>query len=109
MSDTPSPNGSNGKGAAGRFVKGNPGGPGNPYARHVAELRSALFNAVAPDDLRAVVASLLIQAKQGDVASIKELLQRLLGPPEAVDLIERMDALEQKIEQLAEHKENSWR
>jgi hypothetical protein len=40
------------------------------------------------------------------VASIKELLQRLLGPPESV---ERLDALESKIEQLTENKGSPWR
>ena len=45
-----------------------------------------------PRDLNDVVAALLRQAKAGDVASIKELLQRLLGPPESMDLIERLDA-----------------
>jgi hypothetical protein len=59
--------------------------------------------------VRAVVTSLLKQAKAGDVPSIKELLQRLLGPPEAVDLLERLDALEAKIEQLAENKGQPWR
>ena len=106
MSDSPLPNGPNGPG--GRFAKGNPGGPGNPFAKRVAELRAALFDAVTPDDLKAVVSSLLRDAKTGNVASVKELLQRLLGPPESVDLLDRLDALEQKIEQLAE-KGTQWR
>lgn len=105
MSDSPSPNGSNG----GRFAKGNPGGPGNPFAKRVAELRSALFDSVTAEDLKTVVLSLLSQAKAGNVASIKELLQRLLGPPEAIDLMERLDALETKIEQLSESRETKWR
>jgi hypothetical protein len=42
------------------------------------------------------------------VASIRELLQRLFGPPEAVDLMERLDALEEKIGQLHENKGQSW-
>jgi hypothetical protein len=105
MNQTPSSNGANGSG--GRFAKGNSGGPGNPYAKRVAELRAALFEAVTPDDLKAVVASLLAQAKRGEVASIRELLQRVLGPPESVDLLERLATMEAKIEQLAEDK--SWR
>jgi hypothetical protein len=105
MNQTPSSNGANGNG--GRFAKGNPGGPGNPFAKRVAELRAAMFEAVTPEDLKSVVASLLAQAKRGDVASIRELLQRVLGPPESVDLLERLAAMEAKIEQLAEDK--SWR
>lgn len=42
------------------------------------------------------------------MASIKELLQRVLGPPEAVDLMERLDASEAKIEQLTDNKGQSW-
>ncbi len=38
----PSTNGANGRDAAtGRFLAGNSGGPGNPYAERVAALRSA--------------------------------------------------------------------
>ena len=44
-----------------------------------------------------MVTALLAQAKGGDVASIKELLQRLLGPPVELDFVERLDALEQQI------------
>ena len=98
MSDSPSTNGANGRGAGGRFAKGNAGGPGNPHARHVARLRLALFKSVQPADLRQVVAALLAQAKAGDVASIKELMQRLLGPPD-----------EAKIQQLDENRGSSWR
>src|SRR4051794_6788516 len=101
MSNQRSTNGINGdRDGGGRFAKGNAGGPGNPFARRVAQLRAALFEAVGPEDLKVVLSSLLTQAKAGDVASIKELLQRVLGPPEAVDLMERLDALEAKIEQL---------
>ena len=108
MSDQPSPTASNGRGANGKFGPGNRYAKGNPFAKRVARLRAALFKAVTPADLRDVLASLLKQAKAGDVASIKELLQRLLGPPEAVDLMERLDALEEKIGQLHENKGQSW-
>ncbi|MEO6434673.1 MAG: hypothetical protein ABIP55_02780 [Tepidisphaeraceae bacterium] len=106
MSNTPSTNGTNGREAGGRFARGNAGGPGNPHAQRIARLRSALFKAVSPADLRDVLAALLKQAKAGDVASIRELLQRLLGPPESVDLMARLDALEATINQLAERRSN---
>jgi hypothetical protein len=54
-----------------------------------------------------VVAVLLSQAKAGDVASIKELLQRLLGPPVEADFAERLDALEQQISTLRK-RGDSW-
>ena len=53
------------------------------------------------------IGALLKSAKEGDVAAAKELLQRLLGPPESVDLIERLDALEQKLEEVTENKGHS--
>jgi hypothetical protein len=87
--------------AGGRFAKGNPGGPGNPHARRAARLRAAMYKAVTPADLRDVISALLSSAKGGDVSAAKELMQRLLGPPEAIDLLERLAALETKIEQAA--------
>src|SRR5258708_2822640 len=62
---SPSANGSNGtaKAAAvpagdgrdgsGRFAKGNKGGPGNPFARRVGRLRSALLEVVTEEKLKA--------------------------------------------------------
>jgi hypothetical protein len=47
-----------------------------------------------------VAAALLVQAKAGDVPSIKELLQRLLGPPEAIDVLERLDEIEGRLNTL---------
>ena len=46
-------------------------------------------------------AALLATAKSGDVPAARELLQRLLGPPEALDLVERLDQLEQMLERLS--------
>jgi len=97
MIDSPSPNGNDVRGSGGRFIKGNSGGPGNPHAQQVAKLRSALLNSVTPDDLCQVMAALLTHAKGGDVPSIKELFQRLLGPAESIDLLARLDDLEQRI------------
>ena len=87
MSNEPSPNGGNGKRKAnGRFAKGNPGGPGNPYARRVAQLRAVIADAVTDEDLLAIVGALVERAKKGDVAAARELFNRLVGrPPEAVD------------------------
>ena len=43
--------------------------------------RSALLRAVNDDDLEEVIRKLLEQAKKGDVASAKVLLERLFGKP----------------------------
>jgi hypothetical protein len=77
----PAPGGSDRRDAGGRFTTGNPGGPGNPFARHVAQLRSIMLNAVTADDLRAIIGKLLERAKAGDVAAAKLLLAYVLGKP----------------------------
>ncbi len=75
----PSPNGANGRDASGRFAKGWKGGPGNPYVRHVAKIRSVLMSAVSDDDLVQMVRALVEKAKAGDVMAAREVLDRLLG------------------------------
>ena len=106
MGKSPSTNGPNGRDARGRFVRGNQGGPGNPHARKVAQLRSALLKAVKLTDLRAIVKALVSQAKQGDVAAAKLLLERLLGPPIAVDIEDRLELLEEFLKGKEKEKEN---
>lgn len=65
----------------GKFAKGNKGGPGNPYARKVAEFRKVLLESVTEDDFRAIVQCLVEKAKEGDTYAIKELFSRLMGKP----------------------------
>lgn len=108
MNEEPSTTGSNGRGEGGRFGNGNRFGKGNPHAKRVARLRSALLKSVSAGDLREVVMSLLAEAKSGDVAAARELFQRLLGPPEALDLLERFDALEQQIKELTQRRSPTW-
>ena len=94
---TPSPMDGNGDGrdrASGRFAKGWRGGKGNPHARQVARLRSTLLRAVTPTALKAAVNALLREAQSGNVAAIRELLDRTLGKPVEADLIERLERLE---------------
>lgn len=87
----PSPNGRN---SNGRFSPGNSGGPGNPHAKKVGQLRSALIDAVSPADIAAIVGKLVERAKSGDVRAIREVLDRTLGKPVEADLIERLEHLE---------------
>ena len=63
----------------GRFTKGNPGGPGNPHAAQVAQLRSALLDAVTTEDVQAVARRMVEEAKAGNVQAGRELLDRVLG------------------------------
>jgi len=86
-----------GRGPNGRFLPGNPGGPGNPYAARVGELRAALLNAVTPADLAAIAKTLVVAAKGGDVAAAKVLFERVLGRPLEADILERLEALEERL------------
>ncbi len=65
--------------ANGRFLKGNPGGPGNPFIKRVSTLRAALFAEVTKEDMQLVIRRLVTMAKAGDVAATKVLLDRVLG------------------------------
>ena len=65
----------------GRFLPGNPGGPGNPQAHNVATWRKALAEAVSADDVTEVAQKLLDAAKAGEPWAIHELLDRCLGKP----------------------------
>ena len=82
-----------GRDSHGRFVAGNGGGPGNPFARRVAQLRSVLLECVSDEDLRVIAGELVVQAKMGHLAAVKLLFQYVLGKPAAtVD----PDTLDQK-------------
>lgn len=97
----PSPNGDNGgRDASGRFAPGNPGGSGNPYAKQVAAWRSAVMEAVTTEDMRAVVVGLVKQAKAGEAWAVKELMYRTLGRPVEVDLLERIEQLEEAVQKV---------
>lgn len=67
--------------AAGRFQRGNPGGPGNPHARAVARLRARLLEVVTPEALGELAQGLLDAARNGDVAAARLLLSYTIGSP----------------------------
>lgn len=90
----PSPNGPSGRDSTGRFAQGNPGGPGNPYAKRVAALRGAMLEAVTKKDMAAILGKLVELAKSGSVPAAKEVLDRCLGRSLEADLLERMEQLE---------------
>ncbi len=89
----------NGRDDRGRFVAGCAGGPGNPHSRRVNQLRSALLDAVDEADIREIAAALVADARGGDVQAAREILRRVLGPPVAVDILERLEALEAELGQ----------
>ncbi len=65
----------------GRFIQGNKAAKGNPYAKRVAQLRSAMMDAVTAGDVRAVIARMIELAKGGDVAAAKLVLEHACGRP----------------------------
>jgi hypothetical protein len=69
-----------GRDGRGRFAPGNPGGPGNPFARRSAALREALCEAVTEENLKDLARVLLLHAQGGDVPAAK-LLPRPFTPP----------------------------
>jgi len=48
--------------------------------------------------MQSVIAALVEKAKKGDVAACRVLFERVLGPPIAADIIERIEILEAKHE-----------
>lgn len=87
-------NGAAFRGSRGRFLPGNKFALGNPVNRKVQKLRAALLRSVKVCDLRSIVKGLVQKAKEGDVVAAKVLLDRLLGPPAAGDLEDRIARLE---------------
>jgi hypothetical protein len=87
----------NGRDEHGRFTPGNSLAKGNPHAVRVAKLRSALLNTVTEDDMREIIRKMVTLAKDGDVMACRVLLERILGKPEALDLLARLEALEAEL------------
>jgi hypothetical protein len=102
MSDNQPSTTGNGRDGGGRFAPGNQYAKGNPHAAHVARLRAALLHAVSPDDMREVVAKLVEKAKTGDVPAVRELIERTTGRVLEADLLDRLERLENALEELAQ-------
>ena len=81
----------NGRDNLGRFAPGNPGGPGNPFARHVAELRKAMAHAVPKEMLEAIMLKMAHLALEGNVAAAKFVAAYSVGQPLAGKNPDRTD------------------
>ena len=82
--------------------RATPGGPGNPHARKVAELRQALVNFVTAEDMKEIALILKEKAKMGNLAAIKLLFQYVLGKPLPPTDPDRLDVDEwQKLQEKA--------
>lgn len=77
--------------AKGRFVKGNPGGPGGPR-RKAYELRQAVDQAVSAEHIAAVVRKATRLALEGDMQAARFVLDRTCGrAPEAPAQLDPVD------------------
>lgn len=99
MNPPPSTHGTNGKDHSGRFAAGNKLGRGNPLAGRAAKIRAVLLKRLTPKDAGVIADALIAQAKAGDLASIRELLDRTIGKPAQTELLERVEAVEKVIEE----------
>src|SRR6266446_8255712 len=88
------PPATNGHEPNGRFARGNPGGPGNPFARQVAALRKVIINRLTEQDLLAITEALLARAKEGSVGAAKLLLAYGIGKPASAPDPDRLDGQE---------------
>ncbi|HEY8665649.1 MAG TPA: hypothetical protein VIL86_03245 [Tepidisphaeraceae bacterium] len=90
MNNDPSTHGTNGKDASGRFARGNKLGRGNPLAGRAAKIRAVLLAKLTPAAVGEIADKLIAQAKTGDIAAIRELLDRTIGKP-AQPGVQRLD------------------
>jgi hypothetical protein len=56
-----------------------------------------VFITTKPQDAAEIAVPRVAKAKDGDVAAVHELPQRLLGPPVGLDVLERLDAMERQL------------
>ena len=102
MMNDPSTAGGDGRNEAGRFVPGNKIGQGNPHCSRVARLRSALLESISTQDVEDIIQALVGLAKKGDVQASREVLQRTLGPAQAMDVLQRLAEIEERLDAVAE-------
>jgi hypothetical protein len=81
----------------GHFARGNKGGPGNPFARRTAELRSLFQDELSEDDLRGIARAMIERAKKGDVAAAKLTLLYALGKPAVAVEPDRVEIEEHRL------------
>ena len=87
-----------GRNLDGTFAKGNSISKGNPYSKRVGQLRSTMIDAVTDADMQVVIAAIVQQARDGDLAAAKLLFDRTLGPPIAADIMAKIEELDERIE-----------
>jgi hypothetical protein len=90
----PSTHGNGGRGADGKFRPGNRLGQGNPLAGRAAKIRAILLKKLTPKRAATIAEMIIVKAEAGDLAYIRELLDRTIGKPTNAEVMERIEALE---------------
>src|SRR5262249_34155567 len=91
------PTSSNGRDGAGRFAPGNTHGRGNPFARRMAAMRSAVLEVTGEEEGRELFRELHRRAMGGDAQAAALVLAYAVGKPaKAVDP-DRVDLDEWKL------------
>jgi hypothetical protein len=75
----------------GRFQVDNPGGPGNPFGRHVARNRQLMLAYFTQEKVLALFDKLESMAAAGNVAAHNTLLKYLIGKPVAAPNPDRVN------------------
>ncbi|CAN5156206.1 hypothetical protein BH10PLA2_BH10PLA2_26900 [soil metagenome] len=70
-----------GRDAGGHFPKGNAGGPGNPHARHCANMLTLFRSCIDAQRLEALIKVLYDKAYAGDLGAIKLIVSYSIGKP----------------------------
>jgi hypothetical protein len=85
---------------SGKFLHGNQGGQGGPYHRRMKEVRIGILQATSAEKARQLMNKLHEIALEGDVKAATLWLQYAAGPPQAVDVFEKIESLEKRITEL---------
>lgn len=78
----------------GQFTRGNSGGPGNPFGRYTAMLRSTFMQAATAEHMQQLATTLINFAIAGDLAAARLVLNYTIGKPAAAVDPDRMDLTE---------------
>ncbi len=78
----------------GRFMPGNRGGPGNPFARHVAAMRAAICAAVPRERLMRIADKVGEMAENGNLAAARLIFRYCGGVPGPTPDPDTLDAQE---------------
>lgn len=71
----------------GKFIKGNPGGPGNPFGSRQQEYRELFLTTVSPAKFKKIIKKVAEKALKGDLSAAKILFERICGKlPEGTTL-----------------------